>query len=484
MEPEKYLASSEDAGEALPSVKPSAKKALPDITFTAVQVGDAGRQVVNCGDSKCKVLPEVDSADTQAVTDGESWYYYEYRQDEKTGREVLQLKRRWIDSGETVLVTEQTPLVTPRGLYISPDGQRLAFWLDGDRSSKKPLTELWVYDAREKGKKLLAEKIVRSDVVSEPRWNWSSTLLWFVGDAGQQDDSEKLGLHVVAVKPPWLSVKFPGLSQEKIRKIMDGGVIDLDLTGESLVLAENNGERTLLGVYQKEGLEQSTTMLHGSIPYVRWLEDGSILYAIQGRNAITLWQLREAVHRHVIRQQGELESIRADAQGNYLLMSVRRPRGNISVLGVNVKSGQYVEQEDVPVFGKTTYLVNFDVASDDSQQIAGMQVFDDEQIIAFIENNSGSITQEQASPVKIVVVDETNTFFMDYVTVEGEKKRLLLTLLDLIHNEWLVKARYIAQGQEWVKAQGERGDEPKPVRMYEWEEEVGRWILKESFKRL
>ena len=131
----------------------------------------------------------------------------------------------------------------------------------------------------------------------------------------------------------------------------------------------------------------------------------------------------------------------------------------------------------------SVHLVQLQINPTDSAGVAGTSnAFDDAEIAAFIDQNfSAIIGVPGARARRLLVTDQANTLFIDYTTRGGTEERILLVVQDLAHADWAIKARYVIQQAEWRKVLGGGLPDPKPVRLYEWEESVGQWILKSTF---
>jgi L-rhamnose mutarotase len=94
-----------------------------------------------------------------------------------------------------------------------------------------------------------------------------------------------------------------------------------------------------------------------------------------------------------------------------------------------------------------------------------------------------TIVQEEAHPYSIDVTDQANTIYVSYHTPDQQAKRALIAIQDHVNRQWTVIARYIAINSEWIKTQSQSPAEPAPLRHYEWEDSVKRWILKSSIDK-
>ena len=108
--------------------------------------------------------------------------------------------------------------------------------------------------------------------------------------------------------------------------------------------------------------------------------------------------------------------------------------------------------------------------------------FDDTVLASFLEKQLPAIAGEAVTPLRFTTTDSPNSLFVEYETKAVERHRILLTVRDVIHTEWVIRARYELVNATWRKVEGGGLADPQPVRLYEWESEVKKWILKHSTK--
>jgi len=461
---------------------PSSNAEIPPFIITALQIDDKERQISQCTSQHCSILPAVASEETPAFTDGQSWYRYITKEDKKSGRETLVLERHWPASNTSQTIVEETALTKPRGLVIGPDGQNVAYWLDNIHQPKKQLTELWVYGSDSSSTQLLAEKLYKPDILTRVRWNTNSNKLWFVGktiDAGK----EKMALHVISLQTPHINIRFPSIDWEKHLDIANRGIMDINSTESSLAFVTkkllNKSKLTIIN-----SDKESATTVRGTIPYMQWMEDDSLLYAAQDSRGATFWNVSGTTHRHVARHTGTILSIRGNPTGQYLAL-ISKPRHISKVPAslhiLDAKSGYIKEQKSLPRYGQETYLVH--IKQDESMQaVAGTTSnLEDSELVAFIEQHLSDIThQNNATAQRILITNKTNTLYVDYINDKNLIQRILLTINDAVHPEWSVSARFKEQSGEWIKIQGGGLQDPKPARLYEWEDSIEQWIFKQE----
>lgn len=454
---------------------------IPSFIITVLQINGDERQISQCTNQHCSVLPSVTSEETPAVTDGQSWYRYITKEDKKTSQEKLVLERYWPTSNSSQIIVEETALTRPRDLIISPDGQKVAYWLDNVHEPKKQLTELWVYSAEAGSTQLQVEKLYQPDIMTKARWNTSSTKLWFIGET-VNEGKEKMALHVISLQAPHVSIRFPDIDWYKYLNLADHGVMDISSTESSLAFVTTPFlNKSKLIIINND--TQNITTIRGAIPYIQWMEDGSLLYAAQDNRGVTFWSVHDTIHRHLARHTGTILSMRSNSTGQYLALiskPKRTSKVSTSLHILDVKSGYIKEQKSAPHYGQKTYLVHIKQAESAATVASITSSLEDSELVAFIEQHLSDITHQQnVIAQRILITDKINTLYVDY-TASNVIQRILLTINDAIYPEWSVSARFQEQAGEWIKTQGGGLQDPKTTRLYEWENSINQWVLKQE----
>lgn len=480
-------------GEATVTLPPASVNDVPSLTMLVVQTDAAGesKRVLKCTAQGCRVYPLPPALNDEALSDGESWYYYGTTENQQ-GEEVVALTRTWTDGGdgstgspqESDTIVQETTLVSPRGLTISADGTKLAYWLD-NITNDDGFTEIWMYDSLEDGTRVLTENLVKPDVLSRLRWNRAGTALWFLANNAPKGEAEKRELVVVNTAPAGARVAFSSLDIEKTSGIIDHGVMDINAGADTLAYALPVSSNVSELVIIQDGHEPQTQVIRGYIPYLQWLEDGSLLYAVQNGNETIFWRgNNNKQNTPIARLTGALRSAQGDSAGGYIAFLAEPRPGELRAFALQVDTGLVRDQGEVPPFGRYSHLVYAQPAPDpiEAQAASVTAELTDEELLAFVVQHMDDIArQEETTPVRMVMTDSVNTLYVDYkVGEETELSRLLVTVKDAIHPEWSIRARYEPVGGEWQKVQGGGLQDPAAQRVYEWEERVERWILKQS----
>lgn len=406
------------------------------------------------------------------VTDGQTWYYY------ADGA----LTRHSPQAGDTQPFVKITNLVTPREHILNPAGQGLAYFLDNIHDKKSQLSELWLYDAPTQTTRLLVEKVSVPDVLTTPRWNSVGNHLWYVAN-NSTNSTEKIELVVVGISPTHAAARFNELPwhENDMRKIAEAGVMDISFTGRSLAYSQPISKTRSRITVLHDGSPAESATVQGAIPYVQWLEDGRLIYAVQEQHAFSFWQLRSTVHTFIARREGELLTARADAAGE-VLATVVRANAHQRLAALHIPSRTFQDMAALPSQNQPAILALAQAQpAPEISAVAGITApLDDAQLTAFIEQHLPAITSDPtARPVRVITTAQANVVFLDY-KIGDKEQRLLLTIRDAINPEWSIRARYEPVAGEWRKTQGGGLPDPEAQRVYEWEEKLDRWILKSS----
>lgn len=457
---------------------PLALRERQDFTNLRVLVStpdDEHPRLFTCDRRACHAQSWPAEVAADAVTDGQTWYYYADNA----------LTRHEPASGDTQPFVKKTTLVAPRGTYLSPDGKFLAYFLDNIHDARAQQSELWVYESQPKTTRLLVENLHVPDMLTTPRWNSAGSHLWYVANNGTKNQ-EKIELVVVSAHPSKAEARFRDLpwSDTELQTIAASGGMDISFTGRSLALVEPlSASRTRLNVIH-EGTPTQSVTVSGTIPFVQWLEDGRLVYAVQESQAFSFWQLRSTVHSFLARRTGQLIQAQSDLAGE-LAAAVARTGTHQRLIALHLPSRTLQDFALLPGAANTAAVVALQSApatSNTTADVAGITaVLDDAQLTAFIDHHLAAITGDpSARPIRVITTAQSNVVFLDYRTGGGDERRLLLTVRDAINPEWSIRARYEPTAGEWRKTQGGGLPDPAPVRVYEWEEGLKRWILKSS----
>jgi hypothetical protein len=431
------------------------------------------RQLIFCQHQLRLCEPQIipTSVDGDAVFDGDAWYLYRH-----TDNDALSLARYLPDTNATETIVEETPLARPRGLLLSPDGLKVAYWLDNVSEPAAQLTELWVYDRRRGSTTIVAEKLSRSTIQTEPHWNQSSTHLWFF--------NKDHNLRVIAADnatPYQTPPSFPAtLDPDTTRP----NQIDISADGNSIayVAEQTSTARTApvssLTIYTPNQPTQHASIT-GSINYLLWLPSGRLLYAATDPLGVSFWEYRHPNHRFIVRHPAALRSLRIDTSLQHLLFTSHAPQADFTLYALALATGQLQTVGEFKRDSEYTSLVLARPAAETTSQVAGLTTAaSDEELAAFVIKHLPEIVQlPEVAAHRLLMTNQPNTLYVDYRTSEL-KGRVLLTVRDVAFAEWSVRGWYQALGQDWRRVEGSGLTDPEVTRWYEWEDSLQQWVLK------
>lgn len=437
---------------------------VPALPVVLAETAGNFEQYFECHQATCRPRRPPKSMESIRF-DGTVWYFY----DEDGSLHKLD------GTADNTLLVAPTELVKPRDIIVSPEGSRIAYWLDDITTEGQDLTELWVYGRVDGGTFVVGEKLVAADIVTQPRWNTAGTALWFLADSGE-GSQEKLEFVVAHTSPPSVKAQFTNVVVEALEQAAKLKLVDITPSGTTLAFAsENTSNRHTLHIV-RDGAATEIKQIAGRIAYLQWVGEGELLYAVQGRSSFEFWRYTGATHSLVGRQTGALLSARADSGGRYIAYGVSENQSTHNLRILDAASGLSRVQGQLPRWNNIGII---HVGNQDDPDIRGVTTeLSDGQLIAFVESQKERITDAKAVLVRIVVTDRANTLFVDYEQAD-ETHRLLLTVRDATHPEWAILGRYEPSGGQWQRIQG-GGQDPTPLRLYEWEEAAVQWILKQS----
>ncbi len=449
---------------------------IPSLQALLVQVDEVSehRRILQCNEKGCTPKEPPKSVGLNPLSDGTSWY--RYAEHDKKGV-VASVLERVDNDGAVQTITEENPLVKPRAMMLSTDGTKLAYFLDNIHD-ELGLTELWAYDSKEGGAKVIAEKLKRKDIASRVRWNASSRIIWFLEDAGDKQ------LIVASLGGGTGARAFKGVSWNAYANIVDNGVMDINDDASLAAFAEPTpfGLSKLLVVRGNEPVISKS--VKGDVVFVRWMEDDSLLYAVQDGKNLSFWMANAQKEWPITRMQAMFESAHS-AGTSGLAAFVASPRENERHLYVlQIATGLIKDETIIPNFPGKTYVVQTrEGVESQPHAVAGItSAISDGALAAFVDEHIASIAEDNtAKPSRILVTDTPNTIFIDYADRASVDQRVLVLIVDALNPEWKVIARYKAINGIWNRIDTVGDPDPKTTRLYEWEDSLSQWILKQTY---
>ncbi len=450
-------------------------------------------RAVTCYQSQCTTQEFPADVFTYAVNDGEAWYYYLPTQTVTKHAQTsvtplpLNLSQlsgtlvRTVSDADPVTVIGPTDLTAPRGLFVSPDSQQLAFFRDNIHDSSQKLTELWLYNFSSGNVQLIGENYYQPDIRSNVRWNSASNYLYFIGDNGPQSSSQDdLELLLVSTESPGTKTAFSQVPWDDLVDNFNNLQIDLSSDGQSLVyVGKSFLGASILTVITPTGTQKTT--IRSAVPFVQWIEDGRLIYAVQDQQGFTFWQRSsDNTHRFLARRPGAVTSARSDLSGEYVVFAVNESPGITRFYSLRLADGTVTDEGKIANNNSEVSLAYIRQELSLAQETATTTAaYADNEIAAFIDANLTNIAGLGAQPRRFIPTDLINNYFLDYLNSQGQEQRILLKINDILHNEWVIKGRYTPVNGTWRKTQGGGIADPKPVRLYEWEDSLQQWIQKD-----
>lgn len=436
----------------------------------------AGARTFACQEGECRPAFTRRPGSGQ-VSDGTWRYSYEEGEDPVRGTDKVFLTREHEETGEEEVLMESTPLTSPRGLFLSPDKQHLAFWLDNVGNPSEELTELWVLDTGDKSIRLLAEKLYQPDIRSDPVWNATGQVVYFVADTGERSAThDQLELIVVDLVPT-VRADFasPAWGQEPI-----ASDVSPSAASAAVVTPGFFGSSTI-HMLSSERARRST--VRGQVAFIRWVNDTQLLYVVQSGGGVTLWQVEDDVHRFLARRPGNLRAVRVSPGGDYVVLALATAANTVNVESVHLTSGTVITEGSVVADARLVAIDDVALVPEELSEQAAAPVteLDDEELVAFVENQLVAIVGPEAVPARLVMTDSVNALFLEYRDEAGQEQRVLLRVHDAVHAEWSISARYQPLRGEWQRVEGSGLADPNPLRLYEWESELNLWVFKQDF---
>lgn len=433
------------------------------------------RRILQCGANGCLPQKAPKSIGGDALFDGENWYRYVDTEKDGTAHVVLEK----VDfAGNTRTITEENPLVRPRGMMVSVDGGKLAYFLD-NISDDKNLTELWVYDSLEGGTRVVAEKLSKKDIASSMRWSASSQVAWFLQDG---EGKQLMAVSMNGVSSPAM---FAGIDWEEHSEAADHGIMDINDDAKLVAFAESSYPAFSKLYVARENGPAIQKSIKGQVVFLRWMKDDALLYAVQDGKDVAFWIANAEKEWPITRMAANFESARSvGGSGEEAVAFIASPRnGEKHLYVLDVASGNIKDEAIIPQFSGKTHLVQVRERGGAGAVLGSSSALSDSVLVAFIEDHIPGISGEsRPQPARILITDTPNTCFVDYLDDAGQEQRIQVAIIDAVHPEWRILGRYKVVNGIWASAEGGPVNEPKAIRLYEWEDILSQWILKKQFK--
>lgn len=434
------------------------------------------KRILSCSEKGCGVIAAPASSDETALSDGNVWYRYSESSDKKNNQ-IATLEKVQKD-GSVEKISEQNDLVKPRGLTMSQDGTKIAYFLDNIHDNQG-LTELWVYDNNQGGAKVVAENVVQHQIASRVRWNASSRVAWFLHD-GSTRQFIAVPVQDKAIPTP----RFSSIDWNQYSDVADKGVMDVNDTATLLAFANP----TILGFSQLIIAQDSGAItkhsIKGNVVFTRWMENDALFYAVQDGSNLTFWIVNNAGERPIARMKAQFRSAHGSGSSDLAAFVADAHSGESHLYVLQISTGLVRDETIIPNFSGDTYVVQANEAqAEQNKAIAAISgQLTDEELLAFVNDHMKDIAKDpQAKAERMLTADSKNTIYIDYTSGDISEKRVLVVIQDAIHPQWTVLAHYMPIAGQWKRDQEAQNADPKPTKLYEWEASLTEWILKEVY---
>ena len=455
-----------------------ASQVVPALQALLVQSDEKNGQkrVLSCTEKGCSVISAPSSSDENALSDGSSWYRYSDSKD-KSGDAITTLEKVGKD-GTVEKISEQNALVKPRGLTMSQDGAKVAYFLDNVHDNQG-LTELWVYDNAQGGAKVVAENLVQKQIASRVRWNASSRIAWFL-----QDGTTRQFIAVPVQDKAAPSARFANVDWNTYSQNADTGVMDVNDKANLVAFTEPTffGFSQLTIAQDSGGITKHS--IKGNVVFVRWMENDALLYAVQDGQNLAFWIANSAGERPVARMLGQFRSAHSSGSSDLAAFVADPHPGESHVYVLQISTGFVRDETIIPNFSGNTYVVQANEAqAEQDKAVAGISgQLRDEELLAFVNDHLKEMTGDvQARAERMLTTDSKNTIYIDYTSGNTTERRVLVVIQDAVHPQWTVLARYTPIAGQWKRDQEAQNADPTPKKLYEYETSVSEWILKETY---
>ena len=259
--------------------------------------------------------------------------------------------------------------------------------------------------------------------------------------------------------------------------------LDLGIRGNTLAyVAQNLGQPDTVVIVGANG-DKKQKITKGDVLFVQVLTSGDVVYIVQEKDTATFWKIANDKAIEIASYPGHVRAARGDSAGSYMAMAVQSPRGTIDLVALDIATGLTKKQASVPQTTGNTYVVKANpVQNTPAPAVAGFTTkLTDEEIVGVVQQIVEGTTEPGAELIRLAITDEPNTLYVDY-RAGNISKRVLVTVRSNPDPTWSIRARYEASGATWNRVEGGGLTEPAPVRVYEWEQSVNQWVLKQGEK--
>lgn len=438
--------------------------------------------VIENSRSRSVPLPAQVDRSVFPVTDGTRVYAYsDGRGETAGGRRLVAFT---VDGREDETVTGFTPLVEPRGLFSTPDGMFLAFFLDNRQSLA---TELWTYDAASRTKRVSVERLTRGDVQG-PYFSADGSFLLFHGGQLLQGSSRRTGVDILplAVDRPervrWDGNVVASPEKERVLAVVEMGD-DVTAVARVLQLAPPNGRSVLRFSRANE-----------EVRILRWAEPDNILLHSRPRtpaarrgsartNLSSVWVLQGG--QSISHALGDGATSPIAAEDGTSVGFLREGEGRVRVEVLHIETGRMRSAASLPAGrpGAAFQLLQYVRVPLPASSRPSAPSPSPELLLQYVSDHIRALADApEAEPVtaeRIWLTAAPDALYVDYrVGTMLWRRSVRLDIQGGSPAGASVVGVFAAAGGEWVLVRGEDLADRTPVALYEFESDLRQWVEK------
>lgn len=427
---------------------------------------------------KTLITPDNVDREVRPVTDGTSVYYLIDQKDvRKQGRSIVAVR---ISDGKQTLISDSTPLVKPRNVFMSLDGKNVAFFLD---STQKKKTELWTYSV-EKARKRVSLELLTQNTIG-PFWDANGGFIVRDGTQFLRGSPNRTGADKLQVKIDWENI-LPGQSMI----LSPGGTQIVYL----LKVKEGKNETYRLKVWDiKESIEKEIASFNSDkLALLGWNSAGALMLQ-EGGADLKIWNItKEKKESFNLESNATSVVISGDgAEISYVLpMS-----GGEAIVFREASSGKIVLKEKVPDFSESMdgagaykseiiqYLRTMEPLSGYTQ--ASSANLAKEAIVGYVMGHIREIAEpkggERVLAQRVWFTHVPGAVYVDYLVGNSLWRRLIqVDGMEDQATSFTVIGIYSPAAGEWVLTKGRELTDTKTTDLYEFDSESGKWFIKDQ----
>jgi hypothetical protein len=433
-------------------------------------------------DGAARAVPVPPNADrtTAPVTDGAHVYFL--LNTEQTRPPTRRLVSVSLSGGEQVLVSDATELVTPRGIFASPDAGTLAFFLDSVRGE---LTELWTYDPQKGVKRLALERLSKGTL--GPFWDPEGGFLARDGNVLLRGSPQRTGGDTLPLQRSWDDA-------------LPGDTLLPSPGGMQVVYATrpNRADRTTrarLRVWDASGTHERDVGVFpdSQVRLLGWSSTGALLVATDNEPA-TFWEIRKGVQETFPLPDGSMSPtlssdgarvavLHPQAGGIELLILDAATKATVATYPVT-PAGQSAAK-NTPLRGLRLLQFLRSPEQDASRYSTSGVPLASEAIVEYVSEHVREIAEapvgEPVSAERIRFTTLPGTVYVDYRIGTTLWRRLIH-----VDGQRGAGTRHVILGifapvaGEWVLARGADLPGGQTALLFEFEPDVRKWVRKET----